>query len=459
MADFKLTYGTSKLALSVPDAALLNPPIGPRAAGTMTPDEIRARICAALRHPVESRPLAEIVGGRATVVIVSDEFRAGMQRELLEITLAEIAACSPESVTVICATGTHDPKFYAGNIGKWTHEAARAAGLAVEFIAHDCDDPALLEVGVTPLGTPLAIEPAVLRAEALVYLHEAKVHYMNGYSLVDKQILPGVAARRSVEINHKRALDAENSIGGNSPHHADPARNRNPFGTDTRDARRLTEGRTLDAGGNIVVKKKCVFAVDVLSDADYVHAAYAGDPETVSAKMIEKIEDLTVFTVKRAEYVIVSPGGPPACDAIYGVQNCFDLALKGAIRRGGEALVIAPCAGRAGLAPDVSGIAPDAKSKKLFWDSLIELWPKPLAEAADWIERNFELYLWKTDRVLKLAKGDGIKIHLYSELDPRRLAGSPFVPVADAQAWIDERSGRGKFNVIDSGNKILVRGK
>ena len=62
----------------------------------------------------------------------------------------------------------------------------------------------------------------------------------------------------------------------------------------------------------------------------------------------------------KSRYVVVSPGGPPASTALYGVQNCFDMALLGAIQQGGEALVLGPCNGRPGMADDVRGLAPDA---------------------------------------------------------------------------------------------------
>jgi hypothetical protein len=132
--------------------------------------------------------------------------------------------------------------------------------------------------------------------------------------------------------------------------------------------------------------------------------------------------------------------------------------LKYAIKEGGEALIIAPCIGSPGQGEEVKGLATSEKSKALFWDNLVSLREKPLTEATDWIDKNFELYLWKTDRVLKLMLQQKIKLYLYSELPSRKIEPGGFIPVADPNAWIAERAkrGDGKLRVIDEGNKLLV---
>ncbi|RME25954.1 MAG: hypothetical protein D6806_07005, partial [Deltaproteobacteria bacterium] len=138
--------------------------------------------------------------------------------------------------------------------------------------------------------------------------------------------------------------------------------------------------------------------------------------------------------------------------------NSFDLALKNSIVPGGEALVVAPLDGRPDLDDETRGLAPSARAKRLFWDNLVELLKVPYPEARRWIEQNFEMYLWKTERVLRLLKKDGTKIYLYCQLDAERIAPGGFLKAPDIQAWIDERvrRGDGKFTVIDGGNKLFV---
>ena len=68
--------------------------------------------------------------------------------------------------------------------------------------------------------------------------------------------------------------------------------------------------------------------------------------------------------------------------------------------------------------------------------------------------------MWKTFRVLRNLKGDRLRIHIHSQLAPERLEEAGFVPVADPQAWIQERAARGDgtLRAIDHGNKMLVVG-
>jgi nickel-dependent lactate racemase len=455
-----LTYGSGKLALRVPTAFLAGEPIRPRAMPALEPAAILTALRGALATPVGRPPLREMAAGRTVAVVVSDEFRAGLQEAIIQVLCEELAAARPAKVTFLCATGTHEPEVYAGHIGAWVRQHAAAVGLSVEYVAHSCDDPALVHVGESPLGTPVFVEPAFLAAELRVYGHESKHHYMNGYSVIDKQVVPGISGRATVAANHKRSLSPDSAPGRN-PWHTDPARQQNPFAEDGRDVRRMIEGLRLLPDGALQAAPLATFGLDMISDKGSVYWVASGDPDFLCAEAIVQADAQAQFEVDRARYVLISPGGPPASQAMYGVQNCFDMAMLGAVEQGGEVLVVAPCEGRPDLPPDVRGLATSKGSRVLFWDNLIALKEKPLDECLAWIDANFKLYLWKTWRVLRNFKHDRLTIHIHSQLPPEVLAEAGFVPCADPQAWIDERAARGdgKLHVIDNGNKLFVRGR
>ncbi len=459
MPEFlSLTYGSSKIDLSIPSDFLAGPVIQPASRPPMTDEAMVVCIDEALAAPLGRPRLRERVTDRRVAVVVSDEFRAGLHSLIIDRLCEELRAGRPSKVTFLCATGTHDPKVYAPRIEAMVMK--HAAGLPVEFVAHDCDDPRLAAIGTSPLGTPVALEPAFLRADVRVYGHEAKHHYMHGYSVVDKQVIPGIADRRSVEYNHKRSLDDDSGPGRN-PWHDDPARRANPFSEDSRDIRAMAERLWIDDDGRLVEGRPDTFALDMISDPASIYWVGAGDPDEVSREALRKADEQAQFTVDRTRYAVVSPGGPPASQAMYGVQNCFDMAVRGAVQPGGEVLVLAPCEGRPDLPPDVSGVATSSRSRRLFWDNLIALRDEPLEACFDEIDENFELYMWKTYRVLRNFKGDRLKIHVHSQLAPERLVEAGFIPVADPQAWIDERAARGdgSLRAIDQGNKLLVVGR
>jgi nickel-dependent lactate racemase len=459
MPQISLTYGVDRLALNVPDATMAGPVLRPRTLDPMTPERIRETLRGALASPVDRPLLRHMVGGKSVAVVVSDEFRSGLHEHIIAVLCEELRAGAPAQVTFLCATGTHDPAVYTPRIRSMVEQNAAEVGLDVAFVAHDCDDPALVPIGVSPLGTEVALEPAFLAADVRVYGHEAKHHYMHGYSLVDKQVIPGIADRRAVEMNHKRSLSPDSGP-GRSPWHDDTTRQANPFSEDSRDIRAMAEQRTLRPDGTLERRPAASFALDMISDTSSVYWVAAGDPAEVSRRAIRAADRQAAFVVERTRYAVISPGGPPASQAMYGVQNCFDMAMKGAVESGGEVLVVAPCDGRPDLPPDVRGLATSASSKALFWDNLVRLRDRPLDESHRWIDEHFQLYLWKTYRVLRNFKADRVSIHVHSQLAAERLTEAGFVPVPDPQAWIDERVARadGKLRVIDNGNKMLVIG-
>jgi nickel-dependent lactate racemase len=399
--------------------------------------------------------------GRRVACVLSDEFRAGQHREIARGLIREIAAGQPSRVSVLIATGSHDRKIYGERIAEYGRQALRDAGLPVDRVwINDCDDEENhILIGKTPAGTPLFVHRELLRADLRVYGHESKHHYMNGYSCFDKQIVPGLSMRKTIQANHKLALHHNFSVAGRSPWSGDPERQHNPFGEDNRDARWMSQHICL-MDDILILAEPAVFGLDMISEQGAVMWAAAGDPDSVTRQAVVEADRLSMFTVKPSRYVVISPGGPPASQALYGVQNCFEMALKNAIVPGGEALVIAPCDGRTDLPPDVSGIAPDLKSKNLFWDNLVKFIGQPLNVWNRYVREHFELYLWKTDRVLKLLKENGISIHMHCELDPSVLARGGFGSTPDPQAWIDERAARGDglFRFIDNGNRLFILG-
>jgi len=267
---------------------------------------------------------------------------------------------------------------------------------------------------------------------------------------------------KTIESSHKNSLDHINSSAGRNPWHKDENRRHNLFAQAAKEGRQVSEQFFWDEKKHRLEKKEIrVFGLDMVSDKGKIYWIMAGDPGLISREMTAAVDEISIFKVNRAKYVVVSPGGPPVCDTIYSTQNCFDMAIKGAIEDNGEVLVIAPCIGRDDVPQEARGLAPDMKSKELFWDNLVNLRDKPLKECSEFIEKNFRLYLWKTDRVLKLMKENKVKIHLHSELPDEKVKQGGFIPAGDIQEWIDERAGRkdGKFLVIDNGNKILVQGQ
>ncbi len=451
-----LTYGSDSIQFQIPEASLAGEPIRPRENAPL-PGAVAEVLGGALGDPVDRPRLREGVAGKRVGIVISDEFRSGLQHAILDALLDEVVAGQPARVLVACATGTHRPDVYAKAAAGWVAEARERLGVPIDYLAHDAENGRFVDLGSTPMGTRVRVAAEWMACQVRVYGHESKHHYLNGYSCVDKQLLPGLCCRETVATNHKRALHPS-SGGGRSPWSERPERRENPFAEDARDARALSERMLVTPDGELVEQPVDTFALDMISSGEAIYWIRAGDPAAVCREMTRTADALSAFEVRPTRYVIVSPGGPPASQALYGTQNCFDLALKGAIEPGGEALVVAPLDGRPDLPQEVRGLAPGVRPKELFWDNLVRLRGLELEQARQEIDENFQLYLWKTDRVLRLLNGQRVRIWIHSSLPAETLAPGGFEVAQDVQAWVDERVARGDgtFTVIDQGNKLLV---
>lgn len=455
-----LIYGKDSVNFVIPESFLAGPVIKPRE-GKAIPGSPAEIIRQAIDNPADKISLKKIVKGKVVGLISSDEFRSGLQKEIISVLVTEIVKCGPGKLKILIATGSHEIDIYAKNIKQWAEEVIKGADVECEIIANDCHGNDFIFTGKTSRGTPLYLNRHLLSCEVRVYGHEGKYHYMNGYSCIDKQVLPGLASMETIRLNHKNALDHKNSGAGRNPWHSDKQRQFNPFGMDIKESRAISERFFLGSDNKLIEKDIKTFGLDMVSERGNIFWIMAGNPDAITKEMTKAVDALSLFEVEKTKYVVISPGGKPVCDTVYSTQNCFDMALKGAIRDGGEVLVLAPCAGREDVPEEVRGLAPDVNSKRLFWDNLAKLKDKSLEECLQFIDKNFELYLWKTDRVLKLMKENKIKIYLYSQLNPEKVKEGGFIPVENIQSWIDERVKRadGKFHMIDNGNKILVKGR
>jgi nickel-dependent lactate racemase len=456
--ELELTYGNEKICVSVPENFLAGNLIKPKkSANKMTKAEMKEKMVQAIKNPIDSPSVKEIVKNAKVGLVISDEFRSGLQELIVSVMIDEVFKGSPKSLDVFIANGTHDPEVYCRNLVTFIKKTAKESGLEINAIVNECDSGEYMNPGKTPLGTEALVSKRWLETEVRIYGHESKYHYMNGYSVVDKQVCPGLCSRNTIASTHKHALKNNLSAAGRIIYHEDESRKKNPFAEDNRNVRKLSESFILK-NGKLTEKNVPVFLLDMFSTKSTIDWIAAGNPDKVSEQMTKAVDDLASFVLPRTKYLVISPGGPPACNAIYGVQNSFDMALKYAIKHGGEALILAPCSGSPGQSEEFKGLATSANSKALFWDNLVKLRNKPLAEATDWIDKNFELYLWKTDRVLKLMLDQKIKLHLYSKLPPEKIEPGGFIPVTNPNAWIAERADRndGKLRAIDGGNKLLV---
>jgi len=197
----RLAYGREGLWVDLPEeVTVLEPHVVPGLA-----DE-PAAIQHALRHPIGTPPLRELVSAHDTVAIVFSDLTRPMPNErVLPVLLAELDHVPPERITLINALGTHRP-----NTGD---ELRRMLGDAVygryPILQHDpWDKDQMVRLGVTRFGHEVWINRVYLDASARILTGFIEPHIFAGFSGGPKAVLPGIAGMDTILDNHKAAMIA-----------------------------------------------------------------------------------------------------------------------------------------------------------------------------------------------------------------------------------------------------------
>lgn len=193
----KLAYGRSGLSVDLPDTAeVVEPRFVPG-----VPDEAGA-LLAALRQPISSPPLADLVStGKTVAVVHTDITRATPNDRMLPVLLGELerAGINRKDIVLINGLGTHrkqTPEELRGMLG---------AGIVEQYrcIQHDCyDDANLVPLGTTSRGNPVRVNRSYLEADVRILTGFIEPHFFAGFSGGPKAVLPSLAGWESVFSNH-----------------------------------------------------------------------------------------------------------------------------------------------------------------------------------------------------------------------------------------------------------------
>lgn len=157
---------------------------------------------AAFRSPVGTPPLKKLaVKAKRVAIIVSDATRGVPTARILPFLMEELAAAGirEDQITVVIGTGVHRPAT-PGEIqeimGDWKDR------IRVKNHQADCKEE-LVYLGETTLGTPVEVNRTVYDCDLRIIVGKVEPHEFAGFSGGRKSILPGVAGRKTIEINHR----------------------------------------------------------------------------------------------------------------------------------------------------------------------------------------------------------------------------------------------------------------
>lgn len=193
-----ITYGRNGLDVHLPPDARTTVIESRFAPGL--PDEPSA-MREALRRPINSPPLRELLSPGDTVAIVFSDFTRPQPRErMLSVLLDEVAGpVSSHDIVLINGLGTHRPSTAAELRAMLGDEIAGR----YRIVQSDAQDQGTqVNLGTTRFGHAAWINAEYMRADVKILTGFIEPHIFAGFSGGPKAVLPGVAGMETILDNH-----------------------------------------------------------------------------------------------------------------------------------------------------------------------------------------------------------------------------------------------------------------
>lgn len=273
-------------------------------------------------------PLKDLIKSDDKVtVIISDLTRFWMRQDiicsLLVKYLREDMNIPTENIAVLIALGTHRKNTEEE---KKTLAGEYAYNNCAMVVDHDCDADDLEYVGTTSMGTEVYVNPLAVGRKVIV-ISGTVHHLMAGYGGGRKSIVPGIAGRKTIKMNHIRALDV------NEPK-SDERVGSGKFTNNPINIDMLEAGRMVNP----------VFGINICVNSASKHSGlFSGDFEKAwkeSCMYIQKSYGLPIE--KEYDVVFVSCGGFPKDLNFYQSSKSLFNGIR-AMKDGGTIVLLAQC--------------------------------------------------------------------------------------------------------------------
>jgi nickel-dependent lactate racemase len=201
--NVKLQYGSSGLDLRVdaPNVTVVEPRYVKGLA-----DE-KAGFQQAVRAPIGSKPLKELVGAKDRVAVVIPDITRPLPTErLLPWLFEELGHVPAANFTIVNGTGSHR----ANTPAELERMVGRAVASAYRIVNHDSHDRATLaSAGRTAEGREVLMNRAYVEADRRIVLGFIEPHFMAGFSGGYKGVFPAIADIDSIIHYHRAAVIAD----------------------------------------------------------------------------------------------------------------------------------------------------------------------------------------------------------------------------------------------------------
>ena len=390
MKEYSFKYGKGSVKFSLDPALVLDELVINEFPALPDP---AAAVLAAIRNPIGTPPLREIVKpGQTVAFIVNDPTRIARSYIFMPVLLDELNAVGvPDSdMRIVFALGTHR----AMTEEEMVEAVGEAVAKRVKMYNPDCRDESQMQYfGTTSRGTKVGFSKLVTEVDHIICTGGIVHHFFSGYGGGRKALMPGVAAYETIRHNHSMMFDPNAVIGrleGYPVYH---------------DQVECTEMCRPSFLINVVLDEEKRF-LEVFA-GDYVEA------HKEACKMVDKVYGAAVK--QEADLVIATCGGYPKDINVYQLQKTMDNAWC-AVREGGVVIILGECEEGSG----------SAQYEKMMKDN-----PSPeLVETA--LRAKFEIGAHKAYAVTRLMKK--AEFILVSGMEPDFAKMLLFTPAKDIEA-------------------------
>jgi len=366
LVDAWIPYGKTEVCARVPTRNYLGS-IEPK--GKEGVKDPRAEIERALNEPIGTKRLGELAKpGDKIAIVVDDHTRSTPSYLIVPTILDELnrAGVNDTDITIIIGCGTHRAttcEEMKALLGEETLQRIKA-------ISHDYEARDLVYLGRTKTLTKVYVNKVFSEANIRILTGDIGLHYYAGYGGGRKSVLPAISGEETIQHNHAMILHPKARTG---------VLEGNPVHEDMVEAARLAKVNFIV---NIVTNRKRELV-----------KAYAGDLEQAFNEGVKLVDEMFKVPIeRRADIVIVSPGGYPFDINLYQAYKGVDNALD-AVKRGGVIIWAAEC--------------PEGHGNEVFCDWMTKF--KDLREMETEIKRNFRLgghkayYLARTQQKVQIV--------------------------------------------------------
>ena len=395
MKKVELAYGKSGLTIEVPESAVV---IEPRHLAALADD--KAAVVAAMRNPMGTPPLKNMVDGTDTVaIVISDITRPTPNHKLVPWILEELGHVPRENFVIINGLGSHR----ANTENELVAMLGREIVDTVRIENHDAfDDAKLVRVGRNSYGSEVFFNKTYVEAKFKIVTGFIEPHFFAGFSGGPKGINPGVAGINTILDFHNAEM-----IG-------------HPLSTWG-----VIEGNILqDAATQNCLMAKPNFMLNVtLNGEKQITGVFAGDVIAAHREGCRFVKETAMYAVDEPfDIVITTNSGYPLDQNLYQTVKGMSAAAQ-IIRQGGAIISASECSDGV---PDHGNYAKILKMRETAGE-LLEMICEPQF-------RLFDQWQVQVQAMVQL-KAD---CYLFSTLDPQIVKNAKFTPIDSVEATLQQ---------------------